>query len=444
VAPQQINQWLWQQNLVAYSSVGMRSARMPGARQASYKMLAGSAVEGALLPSESRRYAVGHLIARRLQGTTHIGLGVSIGRSKVWETTVADSLLDFHDWCKTISLAISTAATVQTTAPNLQLALPTALVRFPDRPLAIVLDPSLLQGNTSILLPGVGALEVTLFEFVAERIDDDRLRIVVGYEDAALSTLELHIDGTLATVAGSVLSVRHEGQLVDLEELLFDDPPWVYFGDGSSTYGSVLLCPPADLPPLPPELLHSWDFLNANIRAEARNPGVGRITVQQRARDWIEANLQPAILIVDDAAYEIADLVAIETGRGVPLVHFFHCKFSSEDAPGNRVEDLHELFGQAVRSARWTDSGACWRELARRVHSRATTTIVGGTQMANAEQLIDSWAAQPPGLEVQIWAVQPGLSVGGVAGWPAGKTLALAAMEWCATQGATLTIVGSA
>ncbi len=89
ISPQLINRWLWRQDLVAYSSVGMRSARAPGARQASYRMLAGSTVEGALLPSESRSYAVGHLIGRRRDGERIVGIGVSIQRSKIWETAAA-------------------------------------------------------------------------------------------------------------------------------------------------------------------------------------------------------------------------------------------------------------------------------------------------------------------------------------------------------------------
>lgn len=444
VSPQLINRWLWRQDLVAYSSVGMRSARAPGARQASYRMLAGSAVEGALLPSETRSYAVGHLIGRRRDGAHLVGLGVSIRRSKIWETAVADSLLAFRNWCTSLAEALgSEAPGMEQTVPRLPLSLPGALERFPELPLTVVLEHTILQPDTSVFVPGRGAIDITLFETPVERTADDTLLVTWALDDEALATLELRSDGGVALVDGTDLVVRTHGDQVPLTDLLIEHPPYVYFGDGSSTHGATLLVPPPQLPLLPAELYAVADFAAVDIRAEAAPPRDGkRYNVQQWTLDWLESTISPEVTIVDDAAYEIADIVAIEAAGSGKRVHFVHCKYSSDDTPGARLNDIYELLGQCARSARWTDSRACWFELARRIRERSATRVIGADRTGAAAQL-QQWGSSPPGLEVHIWAVQPGLSQRAMAGWQEGMTLILAAMEWCVTQGATFHVVGN-
>jgi superfamily II DNA or RNA helicase len=444
VSPQLINRWLWRQDLVAYSSVGMRSARAPGARQASYRMLAGSAVEGALLPSESRGYAVGHLIGRRRQGTQQVGVGVSIRRSKIWETTIADSLLAFRDWCTSLADALGTEGPAELTVPRLQLSLPGPLEQFPDLPLAVVLEHTLLQGDTSVFFPGRGAVDIMLFETPVERVDDGRLLVSWAFDSDVLVNVALHPDGTTTVAEGNDPVVRYQGSQVPLTELLSEYPPYVYYGDGSSTHGGTLLVPPAQLPLLPAELYRVGDFAEVDIHAESNPPGRGhRLNVQAWTLEWLPTNVNPEVTIVDDAAYEIADIVAIESAAAGNRVHLVHCKYSSEDAPGRRLADIYEVLGQAVRSARWTDSRSCWAELARRIRERPATRVMGADRTDVAARL-DAWSANPPGLELHIWVIQPGLSQTTMTGWTEGQTLILAALEWCVTQGAVLHIVGSA
>jgi superfamily II DNA or RNA helicase len=441
ISPQLINRWLWRQDLVAYSSVGMRSARAPGARQASYRMLAGSTVEGALLPSESRSYAVGHLIGRRRDGDQVVGIGVSIRRSKIWETAAADSLLEFRDWCKGLAEAVAGDGDAHATAPRLQLALPGALERFPEHPIAVVLAHTLLQGGTALHVPGRGWVDISLFETPAERASDQLVEIAWGFEDSELARIRLRSDGEVVVPEPEPIA-RSGGTQVGLGELLVENPPYIYFADGSSSQGSTLLVPPAQLPMLPAELYNEWDFTTTDIRAEARAPAHGHAhNVQSRTLAWARENLVDPVLIVDDAAYEIADIVALEGGASA-RVHLFHCKFSSKDLPGARLADLYEVVGQAVRSARWTDTPACWGELSRRITERAATRVDGGDRATIAAQLAD-WSDDPPGLELHVWIVQPGLSHGAMNGWTEGQTLLLATMEWCNTQGAVFHVAGS-
>ncbi|MEV6357283.1 hypothetical protein [Streptomyces hydrogenans] len=63
------------------------------------------------------------------------------------------------------------------------------------------------------------------------------------------------------------------------------------------------------------------------------------------------------ILLDDDGAGEVADLVGITANDTDITVTLVHCKYSSEPSPGTRVSDLYEVCGQAARGAKWREYG---------------------------------------------------------------------------------------
>jgi superfamily II DNA or RNA helicase len=172
--PQDVNRYLSGGGVRTYSSIGMRTAFAASARQASYRMVAGSSVEGAISAAESRGYALGHVIGRRDEGGELQGMGVSFKRSKIWETAASDSLLEFRQWCEHLSQILSAAGAQEARAPHLQLALPRQLRAFPERPIAAILDHRLLQGDYYIT-DGGRRIDLITLESEVDRISDDEL-----------------------------------------------------------------------------------------------------------------------------------------------------------------------------------------------------------------------------------------------------------------------------
>lgn len=120
----------------------------------------------------------------------------------------------------------------------------------------------------------------------------------------------------------------------------------------------------------------------------------------------------------------------------------FHCKYSSEYAPGHRVADLYEVVGQAVRSAHWTAAGRIWPELSRRLCHRSSTTVVHG-DADTLTKLLEQWSKNPPATECTIGIVQPGLRIADVQSHRNCNTLLVLCHDWVSTQGANLRILGT-
>jgi superfamily II DNA or RNA helicase len=439
IPPQLVARYLWASRVSSYSSVGMSNTRA-AARQAAYRMLAGSAVEQAISLAEARGYGLGHVIGLREQGRELRGMGVSVKKSKIWETAPADSLLEFREWCDELGAAIRTPIAEATAAPNIQLRLPDQLEAFPPNPIAAFLDNRMARGGTRLLTDGQ-TVDLASVQVVVERPSDTQLRLRLGFDDGDLWVGDIHTDGSVRGERDDGLVELPNGDRQTLVELLTDYPPTFYFANGSSASGTVVFEPLHDLP-VPESVFDVWDWTTTDIGNEAGETQEGAVNVQVRTLEYVTATLHDPIVIVDHGAYELADVIAIEQTENIRRAHLFHCKASSQAQPGARLADLYDVIGQAIRSARWSAPSLLWRELARRVEQRPGLTVVDRDR-EQVQQMFEGAADTPLDTQLHVWVVQPGLSRQAMETWAEGRTIIANAFDWCQDMPAELTLAVS-
>ena len=125
-----------------------------------------------------------------------------------------------------------------------------------------------------------------------------------------------------------------------------------------------------------------------------------------------QESLDYDIVFDDDDTREAADIVAIKVEEDRLFVHLFHCKYSGEEIPGARVNDLYAVCGQAQRSVFWRGNiGRLLGHLRRREEARLTKHEVSRFERGDFA-LLDDISRASPFLKPQfkIWIVQPGLS----------------------------------
>jgi superfamily II DNA or RNA helicase len=440
IAPQLVARYLWASRVSSYSSVGMSSTRA-ASRQAAYRMLAGSAVERAVSLAESRGYGLGHVIGLRQDGTDVHGMGVSVKKSKIWDTAPAESLLEFREWCHELARSIRTATDEATAAPNLQLRLPEQLESFPANPIAAFLHNRLVRGGIRVATEE-GDIDLASIQLAVEPTSDG-LRLAFGHDGGDLWAGLLRTNGAIETLTDTGSVTLRPGEELTVEAALTDYPPTIYYANGSCTSGAVLFEPVQELP-LPDEIFSIWNWSVTEITNEAGAAAKeGWLNVQERTIAYALEELDDPIVIVDHGAYEIADVVAVETAAGLRRIHLFHCKASSEEEPGARLADLYEVVGQGVRSAYWSSPRLLWQELLRRVRDR-TGLDTPGHEKEEVEGFLTATVDEAAETEVVVWIVQPGLSQARVDGWIAGRTLLANALDWCQEMPAALMLATSA
>lgn len=435
-----LNRVLWGMGIVAYSSVGMRNARARAAMRASYRTAAGSAVQQAVNPTEARGHVVGHLIARRQTESGYKGVGVSASRGKLWEPDSCD-LMSYKTWCQGIANFLRTGNATSQRAPLISLMMPIELEFFPDVPICAIFDPTLLYGLDVHLGEGRWVPFIDC-EVKVARISEAFCELSFYYDGQVTWECSLDIEGTVASADPweSRFSGGHD--LIDLALLLNEEPPHIFFADGSSAYRRTLNVADDQLPPFPTAGRVIWSWEGVNIRTETRDlgdvQGIHTRTANQTAADY-----PGSWIICDDASNELADLVVITIHDGTAVVRVFHCKWSGEDNPGHRVDDLYEVVGQCLRSVKWLTPGLFWRELRRRLDERASTRLLHGDPTELDAQVAFGLAGKLA-TDFEVILVQPGLVLSDVENYPNCNTLLVCAGDWLKDQGAEFRVVGSA
>ena len=126
-----------------------------------------------------------------------------------------------------------------------------------------------------------------------------------------------------------------------------------------------------NLPPYDLARMQVLDWSGVDLRKESQGPNRDADSIQARVIDHLQSIDNWDLLIDDDGAGEIADVIAIRLEENVLHVRLVHCKFSSEAYPGARIADLYEVCGQAQKSVRWKRNlELMFRHLIRREKNR--------------------------------------------------------------------------
>ncbi|MFB7379796.1 DEAD/DEAH box helicase [Kitasatospora purpeofusca] len=95
------------------------------------------------------------------------------------------------------------------------------------------------------------------------------------------------------------------------------------------------------------------DWQGVDFTKESQRPERRPDSIQFHMSTYLRASTAFDVLIDDDGPGEAADLVGLQVTDGRYLdVTLVHCKYTKATT-GRRIDDLYEVCGQAVRSAKW-------------------------------------------------------------------------------------------
>jgi hypothetical protein len=202
-------------------------------------------------------------------------------------------------------------------------------------------------------------------------------------------------------------------------EFFYDDPPAIWFADGSCMEGNQHIALKRTLEPYDRSKIESWDWAGVNLRRESQGDGKDPASIQ--ARVIRELMTRDYTMIVDDDGHgETADVVAIRLNgeANAPTsieVEFYHCKYAGGDRPGARIGDLYEVCGQAQKSIAWVSSPEkqydIFTHLLRRESLRQEANRPSRYERGDGELLltIREMSHVCP-VSLRIFVVQPGVS----------------------------------
>ena len=215
--------------------------------------------------------------------------------------------------------------------------------------------------------------------------------------------------------SGSKLSIyfRH-GKTVELKDFFTDNPPQIYFVDGSLLEGNIIIKSNKMLSKLfPKECIDSWEWNGVDIKKESQTPNKLLDSIQYRVIDRLKQSEDYCIIFDDDGSGEVADVVAMKEDVDSKKIYieFYHCKYSHGERAGARVGDLYEVCGQAEKCINWVfDTKRLFDQLLKREQKSKTNRKSSRFELGDEKMLFQlRKKLKYYTTEFSVYIVQPGV-----------------------------------
>jgi len=250
---------------------------------------------------------------------------------------------------------------------------------------------------------------------------------IASFGDQAHVRLELYMEGEspqyrFVPVGTRSVTVKRSrgGRSEPLARFFDEDPPVIWFADGSSLEGNEYVRLPHGAAPYDRSKIEAWDWTGTSLTTESQGSEKNPASIQARVIRELIGRGEYRVVFDDDGKGELADVVAVrlvgapDAPTGIHL-DLFHCKYSGANAAGRRVEDLYEVCGQAQKCISWMTSPErqtdmldhlLRRDAARSRRSEATRFELGDAELLRSIRDM----SQILSLSVRVYIVQPGLS----------------------------------
>lgn len=396
-----------------------------GSRNLRYSMFTGSDVGEAISRVLTGRSTKSNIFGSGFRGGGPIEFGCS-RKGKIWGREFG-SLRGWAEWCdelgpRLLDDSINTENIIgNVLVPRNQETLPDKQPWFIDWPAKILSKP---ESTFGFIINGD---EVPFREWDLELMDyhtlENRVRFRVRHESNAdfVSEFDLKIDPTIPPghriemTGGLPMQIKVSRTLQNLASYFQEYVPTITFIDQSTLEGCQLVEPNDDFGDFPIESLQRIDWVQngVNIRRESfwKNGQLHQDSIQAHA---IRLCQQDGFQLVfdDDGANEIADIVAIKDAGERIIFRLVHCKYSTNDNPGTRIDDIIEVSSQAVKTCRWLHD---IKRLAKRMfqRNRDRTQLGQPRFIAGNPALLQKFIRiieLSSHIEHEVIVVQPGLS----------------------------------
>jgi len=386
-----INRVLNDLDAAEFFSVGMRKRHKLGQFE-SYRTITGPSGDRAIQETDGRLYDRGHCFGKALEEGNAITIGVS-SASKVWSNT-SDQIPELLNWCNRLAAKIATNRAAVTGSRLDLLSAGEELVEVPAGVIAMNWTARVYYDPPPVFYHNAEGrvIERDLLDFDLEIVESREGSVTFAVTNGEIAWRgEFSLTGSDLFQPASPdepdLIVHRANEDITVQEYLNEELPSFFCSDLSAIEGSSRFSVPQALQVFSDDLVEVIDWGAAGVDITREKPGAGD---GRSIFEWLQERLLASgveVVFCDDGSGEIADFIAIQETATGPRVRMFHCKASSESQAGNRVDDLYEVCGQAVKSSVWIRTEHLLARLRHRTTLPSVTGYLRGDEDAAARIL---------------------------------------------------------
>ena len=332
-------------------------------RAKSFTMHSGSDIKEGLSKASMDNRLKSNLFTRGYENGEKITIGAS-QKGRIWSHRIAKDISEWVEWSKHIGSKLLDNS-ISTKTILKQTIIPEVIDERPDRiPLAIDWAPNFYARSEeaiSIEIDGIiepfylAELIITTFK------DSGAIRFAVVLNEVQIEYMIVFKENIVEylPIKDQQVYIVASNKRATLSKWFQDEYPIITFEDTSILIYNLIYRPNKERKPYDSSKIDCWNWKGVDLKTESKykayaNPPSLKLrsnSIQQKVINSLLSRYD--IVFDDDGSGEIADIVALKTAGDSFLVHLFHCKFSKEEKPGVRVDDLYQVCGQAQKSIIW-------------------------------------------------------------------------------------------
>jgi superfamily II DNA or RNA helicase len=328
-----------------------------------FRMYTGLDIGEAIDPANQIGATKSNLFAVGYEGGERVSVGAS-HKGRVWSMRAA-SVPDWQQWCKHTAQKILNPG-IATNEFLKHTLIPKEISQLPANahPYAITMpiewySPEAENFRIFADNKPVPFEQVGISDF--KKLSDFELEFELETHAGTKHVFALHwgpSEGafSVSQKSGPGLELRTSTWAKTLAEFFQEHPPILICFDGSEIVGPRLLSAPQAIPFEydPAQIVAvNWQGVDITVESVWKAKSVRNNSVQGRMIDTL-CRQSNQLVFDDDDSGEAADIVELSESGDEIVVRLYHCKFSGGASPAQRVKDLYEVCGQAVRSMKWT------------------------------------------------------------------------------------------
>ena len=347
-----------------YSGIERTLARNLGVSSVgkiSYTMHFGSDITSGLSKVDKAVGVLNNIFGWGYENGDRVARGCSAKKGKIWSMG-GSSIISWKEWCHQIANKIFNDAIEENKIIQDFLRPQELTKRYPAIPISVEWSENILMADEENITILFGDEAYKIYDVnieIVEYINKGPIQFKIS-SDSQESIFKIEVTNTgyrYTLVNGKEVKIkRYSGDAIPLVDYVKTNPVTIVYADGSFSYNNYHVPTPKLNTFFDKNKLNPIDWSGTDIRIESLGKENKKNSVQHKIAELLKEDYE--IIFNDDASGEAADIIALRQESNDSFkVHLVHCKFSSVDSPGSRIEDFYALCGQAQKCIRWKHNG---------------------------------------------------------------------------------------
>lgn len=164
---------------------------------------------------------------------------------------------------------------------------------------------------------------------------------------------QTQFDYKIKRVTTTIVNVIKGATTKTLEEFLNENPPLIWFADGSYLQGNDFVNFNEKILLYPKESIEAFKWKDVDLSQESEKfENIRKASIQYHFFEHLLSK-DYNILFNDDDSGEIADIIAINDSKEFIEIELYHLKYASEGKVSGQIKNFYEVCGQAQKSLIW-------------------------------------------------------------------------------------------